>query len=582
MAKKKEENQQIRISANNDNQRNFIKSNCDFVIATGSAGSSKTYGACMLNSYDILNNPNFSAIYLRQNIEDFFKPGSIAETLNKIYPLRKEKTQNSNRQTIGTMKTSQNMGVYFDNGAQLLFKHVADQNKDKIVDSFKGLQVHRFIFDEADMFDAHTVLYSLTRLRGEGSGKRQIVVVQNPERECWVRQFCGSGEFGGGWIGDDGVPIRERNGTVRFFSIDNGDINTAVWGKTKEEVYDKCRGRIDKLLYEADGVDGVSYKSFIFSCVFFHMKTTDNKDVLKNNPDYLGSLAMSTGSKSMFEANWNYSKHDKKDENDVAELGLELTSQMVLNMFNNPPNIGNRIKIVVDPAFEGIDNFTMAAFLGYHCIDLVYYRINTPDELAGSIRNFMLKHNARESDLIIDGGKESIFLRSKFRHAYMYLGTHQTSAKGKTFHRLRDEAGYIMCKMIQFGRLTFDSRLANMIYSHQKAKDKRLIDAFCEEAKCYTFRTMPVTNKHKLLNKSDQAFILSGRSADLTDLLLMLCGSTLRECYDELAGVNLDKINIGQYLNNNIQYNQRDEVMREKKPIRNIASILSNKFSGRW
>lgn len=556
-------------------QLRVLRSNCDFVVVSGSGGSGKSFCISMLNSYDVRNNNKFSATYLRRNIGDFFTDGGIASMMKEIYPLRSDKDKGAKRVTIGEILTSpQTMGVYFDNGATLRFKHIADERKEALEPSFKGIQSNRFIFDEADQFKASTIFYVPTRMRGKGKGKRQIYIVQNPERECFIRQFCGCGQYGGGWIADNGEVIEERNGTVMYFHIVEGDINKVYWGKTKKEVYEKCKNIIDVYVERTKKV-GSTYESFIQSCVFFHLETISNESMLKENPDYLGSLAMSSGAASMFKANWNYSKFDDKEEKDNLPI---LNYGNLSAMFRNEPNVNNKLRIVVDPAREGVDNFTIMAFQGFHAFDFWYEQKTPPQEAPNRITDFMRKHGATNKDLIIDGNGFE-YIKHLFPGAYFYHGTYKTSNKGKEFNRLRDEAAYVMCQMVDRGLITFDPELENIPYKHQKniKKSNTLFLQILEEARCYVFEEDDY-GKKKLLNKSKQSSIIGGKSSDITDLMVMLCGGTIYDCYLELANKKkkFDAKEALKSISNDPQTNALPN--QEKKKTKNIANILTKKF----
>lgn len=560
----------------NDKQTQVLRSNCDFIAVTGSGGSGKSMIVSMLNSFDVLNNKSFSATYLRKNIGDFFVDGGIASLMKEIYPLRSDKDKSNKKISIGEILTSpQNMGVYFDNGATLRFKHIADERQEALEPSFKGIQSNRFIFDEADQFKASTVFYVPTRLRGKGEGKRQIYIVQNPERESFIRQFCGCGKYGGGWIDDNGEVIEEMNGVVRYFHIVDGDINNVFWGKTKKEVYEKCKEIIDVHIESTKEVNS-TYENFVQSFVFFHLKTISNKDMLKANPDYLGSLAMSSGSASMFKANWNYSKHDDKTENAKDSM---LNYQNISQMFSGKPNINNKLRIVVDPAREGIDNFTMVAFQGFHAFDFWYEQKTDPKDAPDRIREFMNKHGATMKDLIIDGNGFE-YIKHLFPGAFFYHGSLKTSNKGKEFRRIRDEAAYVMCQMVDRGLITFEPVLANLTYKHQKSvrKDTTLMLQMVEEAKCYVFSEDEYGKKH-IMNKAAQNLVINGKSSDVTDLLVMLCGGLIYDCYRELANkpstsISRESINA---ISNNAEHDFTTNQQQRKKSI-NIANLLTKKF----
>jgi hypothetical protein len=114
----------------------------------------------------------------------------------------------------------------------------------------------------------------MPRLRSDSAGKAQIFLAQNPERECPLRKICGKGEHGGGWINDDGTVDASMDGVVMFFYMHEGDMDKMYWGRTKREVYEKCKDLIDMRM-EQD--PDMTYEDFILSMVFFTFDIRDNK-----------------------------------------------------------------------------------------------------------------------------------------------------------------------------------------------------------------------------------------------------------------------------------------------------------------
>ena len=74
-------------AANSESQYAAIRSNCDFVVLTGSGGGGKS--SAMLHAWvsDARNNPNSRGLLLMRNINDFFKAGSVVDNIKKIIPL---------------------------------------------------------------------------------------------------------------------------------------------------------------------------------------------------------------------------------------------------------------------------------------------------------------------------------------------------------------------------------------------------------------------------------------------------------------------------------------------------------------
>ena len=150
--------------------------------------------------------------------------------------------------------------------------------------------IQKLIFDECNKFLWRTISSFFPRLRSDSSGKAQVFLAQNPERECFMRKMCGKGEHGGGWINDDGTVDKSMDGVVMFFFMPNGDYEKAIWGRTKREVYEKGKDAIDALL----SIDqDMSYEDFILSMVFYTFDVRDNKKMLKVFWEYIPYIQLS-------------------------------------------------------------------------------------------------------------------------------------------------------------------------------------------------------------------------------------------------------------------------------------------------
>ena len=69
----------------------------------------------------------------------------------------------------------------------------------------------------------------------------------------------------------------------------NGDVDKTVWGRTKREVYEKCKAHIDALMkIDPD----MSYEDYILSMVFFTFDVRDNKKMHSKNKGYYGRASL--------------------------------------------------------------------------------------------------------------------------------------------------------------------------------------------------------------------------------------------------------------------------------------------------
>ena len=227
----------------------------------------------LYHASDILDNPDYKCLMIRKNIGQFFTNGGIVDTMESIYPLIKE-GKTPPRNPIGTIVQSPSkMGIYFKKGASIKFMQINDENPEKLKNQFKGQQNQRIIVDEADAFTFETIFYIITRIRGEASKTRQqIICLQNPERDCFGRTMLGTtfnGIEGAGYIDNNGDVIDEMNGVVTYF-YSQGTIDKITYGRSKQEVYEKAKDSIDKIINDADRKGAkVHYEDLIMSMSFY-------------------------------------------------------------------------------------------------------------------------------------------------------------------------------------------------------------------------------------------------------------------------------------------------------------------------
>ena len=75
-----------------------------------------------------------------------------------------------------------------------------------------------------------------------------------------------------------------------YFNMQEGDVEKTSFGRTKREVYEKCKDHIDALL----AIDeDMTYEDFILSMVFYTFDVRDNKKMLAKNKGYRGLTANS-------------------------------------------------------------------------------------------------------------------------------------------------------------------------------------------------------------------------------------------------------------------------------------------------
>ena len=526
------------------NQKYAIRSNADFVCMTGPTGGGKTYALYYAPIEYLSTQDNSKIVCFMRNVSDFWDAGKVADTLKKMYPLIDRSGKRQPRDPIGEIIHKQeDMGMKLYNGSEIKFQQLDNESPIVIDKIAKGLQAKKLIFDECNKFDWRTITAFLPRLRSDSEGKAQIYLAQNPERECFMRKLCGKGEHGGGWINDDGTLDKSMDGVVMYFNMQGGDLNKTYFGRTKREVYEKCKEHIDAML-ERD--PDMTYEDYILSMAFFSFSTRDNKKMLMKNKGYRGMAANSSTASSSYEENWNYSITDDNDAIAEELINSQITAMDVERMFraSAKPTDSELVQrlMTVDMATTGFDNLVMKYWelwsgYGFLCKDIKYSLKNTNREAAIMMEDFRDKHDVPYNCMILDVQGFG-FLRDCFPRARFFSGAGKTSNRSKNQYKaFKDEAAHLAMEMMQSNLIHYDPSLANMRYMHQNMKREgatTILKHMKFESAVFQFSKTP-NGRIAMLDKDKQKKFLKGMSPDLFDNVIMLCGGTCYDCYRMLS-----------------------------------------------
>jgi len=178
---------------------------------------------------------------------------------------------------LGAEPKESSLTWVFPAGCKLKFSHL-EYNKN--VNDWQGAQIPIIYFDELTHFTEKQFWYMLSRNRSVSGVKPYIRATTNPSAKSWVKKLV---EW---YIGDDGLPIKERAGVKRYFIRDD---NKLVWSTDKKEL-------------ERNYPEGLP-KSF----TFIPSKLSDNRILCKTDPSYLANLkALSKVERlQLLDGNWN-------------------------------------------------------------------------------------------------------------------------------------------------------------------------------------------------------------------------------------------------------------------------------------
>ena len=146
------------------------------------------------------------------------------------------------------------------------FKHI---ERDSEVFSYQGGQICALFWDELTHFSEYTFFYMLSRNRSSCGVRPYVRATCNPDPDSWLRKFIDW------WIGEDGYPIPERSGVIRWM-VRIQDV--IYWGDTKEE------------LWERFNLEKPEDKEKVKSVTFISALLEDNPELMRRDPGYRANL----------------------------------------------------------------------------------------------------------------------------------------------------------------------------------------------------------------------------------------------------------------------------------------------------
>lgn len=487
-------------------QEKFVSSNVDIVIGGGILAAGKSFAACLMQAEPLLD-PNYRALMLRKNIGNLQAGGGLIDEIENIYG------------SIASIRKTGNPCAVLPSGARIDFTHVADEDKNAILERAKGWQYDSIYFDELTAFDWQTFATIISRNRGKGLWTGKIRGTCNPKKSHWLRTYLDW------YIGADGYIIPERDGVVRYVYPKGDGVEGLVFGSTKSEVYELCKLEIDeKLRLLGDNTNGITYEDYILSTVFYKGSISENKSTLGRDRGYIGKVAMmgASLSKQNQDGNWNIDPDE--------DLDAPISQECAKACFTNDPMLNEEKWLTADIADFGTDNVVILAWQGLHVIDmLVLCRTNSRIN-KDNIRMMASKHQIGDSHIIYDA-TNARYISEEFPNAIPYLSSAATMGMYKyTVNRLKDECYMRLVNMINNGMITIDKSVFTAKYPHIKKTnsngqdeiDKILVSVeFLEECSVVRFVKMP-NGKQRLFTKYEMNKNLGkGRSMDLLDPFAM-------------------------------------------------------------
>lgn len=233
-------------------QEEFLSSQADIAVFGGSAGSGKTWAELLEPLRHITTTKDFGAVIFRRTSPQIRNEGGLWDESAKLYPHLGARPKDSTLEWIFPP---------FNN--RIKFQHLEHE---KNIFDHQGAQYPLIEFDELTHFSETQFFYLLGRNRSMCGIRPYIRATTNPDPDSWVREFIAW------WIGEDGFPIPERSGKLRWFIRIGDDL---VWGDSKKELQEKFPDEVDESFLSV---------TFVMATIY------DNQELLRKDPGYLAKL----------------------------------------------------------------------------------------------------------------------------------------------------------------------------------------------------------------------------------------------------------------------------------------------------
>lgn len=491
--KLRKEDSQYNIIAQAGSQEKFLLSDADIVIFGGKRGGSKSF-SLLLEALKDIYNPKFAAAILRKEKDDSRKVGGIVDVSAQIYS------------QFGIYnKSQQDMTWNFHAGGRLKFDYYSDSFED-FKKRFQGGGISYIGVDEITHMEYAYAKYLITCNRNAHHIRNRFYGTCNPDPDSWVAKFIDW------WIDEEGYPMPERNGVVRYCFMYGESVEEIYWGNTRKEVYEQAKDRIDKLWKKEYEEFGDKETMFVKSVTFIEGKLEENKKLLKSDPSYLANLANQDEEQVARDlmGNWKFKS---------AGTGLITLEHMEAFFHNTHQKEGLRC-VTCDPALEGGDNCVFWYWEGYHAKDLKVCKKDSKITIQ-TAKSFLELHNVLEENFAYDVNGLGQIFTGFFPNAKKFNNVETPSNGDRTmFENLKAECAYRFIELFKSGGVSIEPFLLGQKYSGKRYKNVMLKNILMTERKAMR-QDDSVIDKYWALVKKPEMIKICGHSPDFWESFFM-------------------------------------------------------------
>lgn len=481
----------LKIIAQRGGQENMLSSTADITIGGGCRGGSKTF-SMLLEAMPDITNRHFRAIILRHEIEDL---SDMAETSDEVYGDFGLRIKSKNDQKWN-----------FDKGGFLRFSYHADTIQD-FKKRFQGKQFAYIGVDEITHMDFDKFKYLITCNRNAHHIRNRFFGTCNPDPDSWVAKFIDW------WIGEDGLPIKERDSVVRYCFMDGDNVDTIIWGDTREEVYEQCKGLINQY-WTPDLEDlGSPQELFIKSVCFVEAKLADNRILLESDPSYLANLANQSEEQRArdLDGNWKF-----------KTAGDDLIKQSHLEaFFKSPQQLGdNLLRASCDVAYEGGDSLVLWLWQGWHVKDIYVSKLDSK-RTVNAVKAKLDEWGVREENFTYDLNGLGQGFRGFFPNAVPFNNREAVDEKFKDIYsNLKSQCAYLFAQKIINNEISIEPSLLVRKFSGKGFDNLPLSQILNKERKAIRKDNDKYDRGWSIITKASMKRLV-GHSPDFIEGLLM-------------------------------------------------------------
>ncbi|WP_431129730.1 terminase large subunit domain-containing protein [Flagellimonas flava] len=466
-------------------QMSALSSSADIVIGGGAAGAGKTF-SLLLEPIRHIHNKDFGAVFFRRTSPQIRAEGGLWDASNNLYGL-----------IDGSRAKESILEWHFREGSKIKFSHL--QHEKDIYD-WQGAEIPLICFDELTHFSKKMFFYLLSRNRSTCGVKPYVRATCNPDPDSWVSELIDW------WINDDGFPIPERQGTLRYFVRDGESF---IWGDTKQECIDKAWYFLKPMVERSD----IPAETYVKSMTFIGGSIYDNKELLEANPEYLGNLAAQDEDTrlQLLDGNW------KVAINPMDVYDYNVFKDYFTNDWVSP---GEKC-ITVDVALEGSDKLIINYFSGNRWEDVKVVDKSSGKDVVDETKEMQRRHGVGNSAVIYDasgvggfiGGANNAFIPGSV--AFFNNGKQKKTKDKREFKNLKSQC-YIVDG--EDKEQYISPKVANTMYDDKMTVRQRLM----HERKAIKKKPKRDEEALALIPKDEmKEKYLSGSSPDLLDSFMM-------------------------------------------------------------